>query len=33
MDWLYVRYGQITPVYLMKKQDKMYATDHVEDSI
>ena len=31
MDWLYIRYGQITPGYLIKKKEYTQATYNVED--
>ena len=33
MDWIYGRYDQITPGYLMRNQDKMKATYKVKDPI
>ena len=30
MYWLYVKYGQITPGYLMINQDKIQATYNIE---
>ena len=31
MDWMYIRYGQIIPGYLIRNQEKMQATYNVED--
>ena len=33
MDWMYVRYGQITPGDLMQNQEEMQASYNVKDSI
>ena len=33
MDWLYVLYGQITPGYLMRNQDKIQAENNIEQPI
>ena len=33
MEWIYVRYVQIMPVYLMRNQEKMQATYNVLDPI
>ena len=33
MNWIYVRYGQITPRDLMKNQGTIQETYHAEDPI